>query len=370
MRAIAVGNFGDEPRLMELADPEPGPGEVLVAIEAASVNPMDWKASQGAFREVMGTEFPLVLGVDGTGRVEALGAGAGQFAVGDLVHGQFWGDTVGRGTFAERIAIAERPSQGALQLVPEGLEPGLAAAVPTAGMTAEGSVAKTGCGPGQTLLILGAAGGVGVLATQLAAQAGITVIATARGEAGAWIEGFGASETIDYTQRPVAEALASAHPDGIDAVLDLAGNAEQVTAAAQHVRDGGTVISTAFGVVGELARQGRTAAANYQLDDKPARLERVSGALAAGQLVIPVQDEVSHAAAAAAPVARRSSGYEAAASEFAPASPAATKRQHPRFHRPEEETECQQPRRQATKPPSSASTTPSPTAVTRSSSPR
>ena len=187
----------------------------------------------------MGTEFPLVLGVDGAGRVEALGAGAGRFAVGDLVHGQFWGDTVGRGTFAERIAIAERPSHGALELVPEGLEPGLAAAVPTAGMTAEGALAKTGCGPGQTLLILGgAAGGVGILAAQLAARAGITVIATARGEAGAWIEGFGASQTIDYTQRPLAEALAEAHPDGIDAVLDLVGDAGQLTAAAQHVRDG------------------------------------------------------------------------------------------------------------------------------------
>lgn len=89
MRAIAIENFGDEPGLMELADPEPGPGEVLVAIEAASINPMDWKAAQGAFREAMATEFPLVLGVNGAGHVEALGAGAGRFAVGDLVHGQF-----------------------------------------------------------------------------------------------------------------------------------------------------------------------------------------------------------------------------------------------------------------------------------------
>ncbi len=154
-----------------------------------------------AFRAIMEHEFPLVLGFDGAGRVEAVGAGAGRFAVGDLVHGQFWGDTVGRGTFAERVAIADRPSHGALELVPEGLKPGPAAAAPTAGMTAEGAVAKTGCGPGQTLLILGATGGVGVLAAQLAARAGITVIATARGEARAWIEGFGASETPDRQRR-------------------------------------------------------------------------------------------------------------------------------------------------------------------------
>jgi NADPH:quinone reductase-like Zn-dependent oxidoreductase len=308
MRAIAVWNFGDEPGLKELADPEPGAGEVLVAIEAASINPMDWRAAEGAFREVMDTEFPLVLGVDGAGRVEALGAGASRFAVGDLVHGQFWGDTVGRGTFAERVAIAERPSHGALELVPEGLEPGLAAAVPTAGMTAEGSVAKSGCRLGQTLLILGATGGVGVLATQLAARAGITVIATADGSARGWIQGFGAAETIDYTQNPVTAALTSAHPDGIDAVLDLVGDAEQVTAVAQHVRDGGTVISTAFGVSAELSGQRRITSANYQLDDKPARLERVSSALAAGQLVVPVQDEVTLAGAAAALARRRRGG--------------------------------------------------------------
>src|SRR5439155_15592872 len=109
-----------------------------------------------------------------------------------------------------------------------GLEPRLAAAVPTVGMAAEGALEKTSCRPGQTLLILGATGGVGVLATQLAERAGITVIATARAEEGAWIESFGASETIDYAV-PVAAALADAHPDGIDAVLDLVGNAEQVT---------------------------------------------------------------------------------------------------------------------------------------------
>jgi NADPH:quinone reductase len=77
------------------------------------------------------------------------------------VHGQFWGDTVGRGTFAERVAIAERPSHGALEVVPEGMQLSLAAAVPTTGMAAEGALEKTGCRSGQTLLIIGATGGVG-----------------------------------------------------------------------------------------------------------------------------------------------------------------------------------------------------------------
>jgi NADPH2:quinone reductase len=91
-------------------------------------------------------------------------------------------------------------------------------------------------------------------------------------------------------------------------VLDLVGSTEQVTSAAQHVRDGGTVISTAFGVTGELSSQNRITAANYQLDDKPARLEHVTAALAAGQLVIPVQDEVTLAGGAAAIARHRHGG--------------------------------------------------------------
>jgi len=308
MKAIAVRNFNEEPRLMNLPDPKPGPGEILVAIDTASINPIDLKAAQGGFREMMDAEFPLVLGFDGAGRVEALGPGADRFAIGDLVHGEFWGVTLGPGTFAEHVAIAERPSHGALELVPDQLDLRLAGAVPTAGMAAEGALEKTKSRPGQTLLILGATGGVGVLATQLAVRAGIVVIATARGKEGGWIESFGANETIDYSVRPVAAALADSHPDGIDAVLDLVGDPEQVTRAAQFVRDGGTVVSTAFGVTDQISGQSRISATNYQLDNKPARLLRVTEALAAGQLVIPVQDEVALADGAAAIARHRHGG--------------------------------------------------------------
>jgi NADPH2:quinone reductase len=175
-------------------------------------------------------------------------------------------------------------------------------------MTAEGALARTGCQPGQTLLILGATGGVGLLATQLAARAGITVIATARGEAGAWIERFGAAETIDYAQHPVAEVLANTHPDGIDAVLDLVGDSDQLTNAAARVRDGWLAVSIASGVTEEVSGQNRIIATNYQLDDKPARLKRVTEALAAGQLVVPVHREVALADAAAAITDRQRGG--------------------------------------------------------------
>jgi hypothetical protein len=91
-------------------------------------------------------------------------------------------------------------------------------------------------------------------------------------------------------------------------VLDLVGNSEQVTSAAQHVRDCGTVISIAFGVTDEPSSQDRISAANYQLDDKSIRLHRVTEALAVGELVLPVDDDVALADGAAAIACRRRGG--------------------------------------------------------------
>lgn len=209
------------------------------------------------------------------------------------MHGQFWGDTLGSGTYAERVAIPEAPSHGVLQRVPNGLDRRLAAAVPTAGMAAEGALERTRCRSGQTLLILGATGGVGVLATQLAARDGVRVIATARPDDRAWILALGATETVDYSAGPVAAALGYVHPEGVDAVLDLVGDREQVGSTAQLVRDDGTVISTTFGVTDELSGQSRIAASNFQLVDRSGRLRRVTDVLAAGHLLIPIQDEVA-----------------------------------------------------------------------------
>ncbi len=305
MKAIAVESYGAAPRLFDLADPVPGPGEVLVAIDTASINPLDWRAAEGAFQEFAPGAFPFVLGFDGAGRVAAVGTGASRFRPGEFVHGQFWGDVLGRGTFAELVAISERPVRGALALMPHGVEMRLAAALPTAGMTAHGALAATGCRAGETLLILGATGGVGVLATQLAAQAGIGVLATARRDTESQIRDLGAAEIIDYIEQPVATALAATHPDGVDAVLDLVGNQSQLAEIATYVREGGAIVSIAFGVTDSLAEQGAFTAVNYQLDDKPSRLHQVAAMLAAGQLTVPIHEELDLAHGPAAIGSRR-----------------------------------------------------------------
>ena len=307
MKAIAVEQFGQQPRLMELPVPEPARGEVLVAIEAASINPMDWKIAEGAMDGQMPHIFPLIMGFDGAGRVVAAGPGTSRFKIGDRVFGQLWGSEVGKGTFAQYAALAEEPATGAMQRIPEGISMRDAAALPTAGMTAMGVLEPAGCTPGQTLLIIGATGGVGSLVTQLAAAAGIHVIATARDDARARIVSFGASETINHAEEEVTDALTRNHPDGIDAVLDLAGDQQLCTDVAQHVRDGGAIVSTAFALSDELLGQSRIKATNFWLDQRPVMLDRISREVAAGRLIMDVEDELDLSETPAA-IARKKAG--------------------------------------------------------------
>jgi len=131
MRAIAVNEYGAMPALVEVPDPQAGPGQVLIKVEAAGINPMDRMIADGALQPIGPAQFPLVLGVDLAGIVEAVGEGAGRFAPGEELFGQLliapWGSA---GTYAERVAVSEDQP---LARVPRGLDPIVAAALPTAG---------------------------------------------------------------------------------------------------------------------------------------------------------------------------------------------------------------------------------------------
>lgn len=308
MRAVAIEQFGEAPRLMELPAPEPRPEEVLVRLEAASVNPIDWQVAAGAFQAHMQHSFPLILGFDGAGRVEALGEHTQRFAVGDVVFGQFWSHPLGKGTLAEYVAIPEQPANGAIGPIPDGVSMAVAAALPTAGMAALGAVDATGCGPETTILIIGATGGVGSFATQIAAKRGAHVIATARPDAHQWIRRLGASETVDHSNRPIADALQELHPDGIDTLLDLVGDQQLVAAAAPHVRDGGVALSVAFGIPSQLKDDTRITCANYMVERKPQLLHRIGEQTAAANITAEIQGELALNRAPTALAANRAGG--------------------------------------------------------------
>jgi NADPH:quinone reductase-like Zn-dependent oxidoreductase len=240
MRAVAVRKTGDRPELMELPVPRPAPGEVLVKLAAASVNPIDVGIAEGFFEGRMPHVHPLVLGVDGTGRVVEAGEGVRGLKPGDTVHGQFLRAPLGNGTFADYAVVTEFSDSGALQRVPDGMPADIAAALPTAGMTALGALEAIGPQAGQPVLIVGVTGGVGVFAVQLAAACGAEVIATARPDADRWIQRLGAAVTVDYTAEGIAEQVRKTHPDGIDALLDLTRDQAGFSEYAGLVRDGGT----------------------------------------------------------------------------------------------------------------------------------
>ena len=293
MRAVAVHKAGGTPELMELKVPRPEPGEVLVKLAAASVNPIDVGIAEGHFEGRMPHVYPLVLGVDGAGLVVEAGEAVRELKPGDNVYGQFLRAPLGHGTFADYAVVTEFPDSGALQPVPDGMPAQIAAALPTAGMTALGALDAIGLQGGQSVLIVGATGGVGVFAVQLAAARGWEVIATARPDAEEWIRRLGAAQTADYTAGDIAGQVRATHPDGIGALLDLTRDQARFSEYAGLVRDGGTAVSVTFTATPELLASERITVSNFTMQDKPALLARITAEVASGAITVPVQQDVA-----------------------------------------------------------------------------
>src|SRR4029077_1988805 len=195
MRAITVSSYGASPSVTELPTPQAGPGQVLIAIQAAGMNPMDVQIANGAWQDRVPATFPMVLGADLAGTVREDGPGAGRFAPGDEGFGQLLIPPLGSaGPYAQYVAVGE---QAPLARIPAGLDPVTAAALPTVGVTAMPLAAALGApggknagvvgprggalGPlaGRMVVIAAAAGGVGPFLTQFAPQAGAHVDAVA-----------------------------------------------------------------------------------------------------------------------------------------------------------------------------------------------
>jgi NADPH:quinone reductase len=169
----------------------------------------------------------------------------------------------------------------------------VAAALPTAGMTAVGVLEAIGLRARQSIFIVGATGGVGVFAVQLAAAQGAQVIATARPDAGQWIRRLGATETVDYTSGDVAGQVHKTHPGGVDAVLDLTRDPVRFAEFAGLVRDGGAVASVSLTASPDLLASERIAVSNFMMQDKPDLLARITAEAASGRITVPIQQAVT-----------------------------------------------------------------------------
>lgn len=290
MKAVAVSSFKAIPELTELPEPVLKPGTIRIRLAAAGLNPFDWKMVDGILKDHMQHVFPLILGVDGAGVVEETAAGVTRFKKGDRVYGQMLHEPVGEGSYAEYVVV---PQDAAISLAPANIPLTEAAAVPTAGMTALQMLDRSKLQKGQTLLIVGATGGVGSFTIQLAAARGIYVIATASSpEKAAQVKGYGAAEVIDYKSAPLEEQVKSLYPDGIDGLIDLISNKETFGRLATLVKEHGAVLTTMF--VAGVKEQ------NFETKGTPASLDALSGIIDAGGLKIPVDRKISLGQAAAA----------------------------------------------------------------------
>jgi NADPH:quinone reductase-like Zn-dependent oxidoreductase len=285
MRAITVNEYGAAPALTEVPDPHPGPRQILIKIEAAGINPMDRSMAAGAWKEQMPGSFPFVLGADLAGVVEAVGEGAGRFKLGEEVFGQLLIAPLGSaGTYAEYVAVTE---DAPLARLPERLDSTIAASLPTAGVTALQIVESLGQLTGKTMLIVGAAGGVGSFATQLAAQAGAHVIAVARADSAERMRTYGAAETVDHTAVSVPDSVLHAHPDGIDVLVDLASDANGFATLAALVRAGGTALTTRYFADTEALASRGVAGINFRVGMSSDALERLADLVVTGTIVVP-----------------------------------------------------------------------------------
>lgn len=305
MKAVVITGFHTTPELADVPSPVPAAGEALVRLHAAGMNPFDWKVIDGALENVVPHRFPLVLGSDGAGVVEAVGAEVTGVEVGDRVCGQFMRVAEGHGSYAERAVAPE----GKLARIPDSLPFALAAALPTASVTGLQVIEALDPQPGQRVLVNGASGGVGQIALQFAARAGARVLATGPADLSGHLRDLGAHEIVDFAVAPTHEQVAAAHPDGIDLVVDLVtpsgGDAGPL---AGLLRPGGTILNTNYALDVEALEARGLRGINFGNHPTPEVLARIAELVATGALTVRVDAEIPLAEAPDA-IARAREGH-------------------------------------------------------------
>jgi NADPH:quinone reductase-like Zn-dependent oxidoreductase len=275
-RAVRYDEFGgiDVLKVEEVPRPEPGPGEVLVAVKAAGINPGEAMIRTGALAEMFPSTFPSGQGSDLAGVVEEVGEGVTAWSPGDEVLG-FVED---RSSHADLVVVPE----GHLVAKPEGVTWEQAGAVHVAGATAWAAVRAIDPSEGETVVVAGAAGGVGSLTVQLAAERGATVIGLASEANHGWLSDHGVIP-VAYGDG-VEERIRAAAPDGVDAFVDAFGSgyvdlALRLGVAPERIN---TIID--FGAIAEHGIKGEASAEGANQAD----LGEVAARIADGRLDLPV----------------------------------------------------------------------------------
>jgi NADPH2:quinone reductase len=283
MRAFTLDSFDMSPGLREdIPAPTPADNEVLVRVRASSVNGGDAGIAAGMLGGMVDHEFPVVIGRDYAGVVEQVGSAVMRYAEGEEVYGFLMhaNPTVHDGTWTELIVV---PEDNFVARKPAGVEFAAAGAAPLAGISAVSALDALEISEGDTVLVVGANGGVGSFAVQLAANAGATVIAPALPKDEEYLRDLGVSEVLDR-DADVAALVHERYPEGVDALLDLVSyTPDGFHSYAAALKSGGRGVSL-NGTAGDGA--GRI---NVMAVPSPENLVRLGRLLEAGTLRVPIQ---------------------------------------------------------------------------------
>jgi NADPH:quinone reductase-like Zn-dependent oxidoreductase len=309
MRAYVLESLDVKPRLLDVPTPGLAPGQLRVRVTTSSVNPHDLHVISGSAQAYLEYRFPITLGNDLAGVVEEVGPGVTRFKPGDKVFGLLQEPAAHRGAFADYVVL---PADQFLVAQPPNLADDEAGVLGLATMAALACLEPLELGEGQTVLINGATGGVGMSAIQIAAARGAHVIATARpGAEETHVRELGAAEVVDWSAGDLTAAVRTRYPAGIDAVVDLINfDADALAALARGVlRDGGHVTSTLMAV--DPDRLNGANGTNVFASPRAEWLEEMAALAADGRLrgvvaeVFDLEDlEAAHAALGAGPLGK------------------------------------------------------------------
>ncbi|RYZ83699.1 MAG: NADP-dependent oxidoreductase [Proteobacteria bacterium] len=271
MKSVVINEYGSNEVVQIIETPVPviQTDEVLIRVEAAGVNPIDWKIRDGAGKRI-GLELPIALGGEIVGTIEAVGSSVRKFKSGDVVYGM-----VKTGGFSEYAAAKAED----LSLKPEALTVNEAAAISLGGLTAwQGLFDQAGLGRGQRLLITGASGAVGSLAVQFAKERGAYVIAVASSRNQTFVKSLGADEVLNYEIEKFEEIVRD-----VDVVFDTVGGKAFENSFAT-VRRGGVVVTSVSMVKGDEFEKLGVHAKRVFCKANGTQLDEISGLVKAGKV--------------------------------------------------------------------------------------
>lgn len=287
MQAVALDKFGgpEALKIQNLPIPQIEPHEVLIRVEAAGVGAWDPFEREGGFVDIMGIKptFPYVLGTDGAGTIAAVGKDVNRFKEGDRVYAAELANPKG-GFYAQYAAV----KADNVSLIPGQLTIEQAAVLPTDGLTAlTGLEQVLGLRSGESLMVVGASGGIGHLALQLAKRLGCDVFAIASGDDGVQLaKKLGADSAVDGRGDNILKAAREFAPNGIDAALVTAGG-ERTVQALSAIRKGGR-IAYPHGVMPEPTAPDGVAIEAYDGETSPALIDRLNALIDSGRFEVHV----------------------------------------------------------------------------------